>query len=689
MTTRLLSVAMARGNGVRSVQELRRAKLVLRFGGLFAATILVPALLLAFLAMSTIRSEELFLDVEYRSRATAMTGELAQEVEDILGPFRSALTTRFQLGESPLERLGDLSPFLRGAYRFDQSGELVAPFALEERVMTPEPPARYRDVRRRAMQNEIDGNWVEAARDFEQAIGLAIHPVHEAEARMGQARAWANAGNTAVAAELLTALYADHANVRDSRGFRVGDLALFLRARMRFEQSGSAADSGLMDLVDRLLSDTWTIGQLGEATVAEESLQLLTGSADPDWVARRRADLNERVAQLRWASQGQIRNELELVAATPSPLDEVRFPLGTRVGSPTLWATVNTDRGLYAFSFSMDDIHDRLLTTVGRMNEREELLTAELVPDGEPFPDDALTAAPLEHPLSSLWVAVSPTEPESLASIAQRRRSTRIAIVLVSIFLVGVGVWFSARTIGQEIDNARMKADFAANVSHELRSPITQIRLKGEALQLGLTEPGQDTQEHYDAVVREAERLSRLVDNVLDFAAIERGAKKYQLRREDLISVVWSTAEANRHAIEARGLELEVTLPDDLPPVWVDREAVGQILVNLMSNAAKYGEEGRWVGVSVRRGLHGVEVSVSDRGIGITEADLDHIFDHFYRSSDSAVRRQKGTGIGLTIVRYIVEAHGGTIAVESAHGKGTTFTVTFPYEPPTGAGVAT
>ena len=108
----------------------------------------------------------------------------------------------------------------------------------------------------------------------------------------------------------------------------------------------------------------------------------------------------------------------------------------------------------------------------------------------------------------------------------------------------------------------------------------------------------------------------------------------------------------------------------------IDREAVGQIIVNLMSNAAKYGEEGGWVGVSVEGAADGIQVSVSDRGIGISETDLNHIFDHFYRSSDSMVRRKKGTGIGLTIVSYIVEAHGGTISVESAPGAGTTFTVT-------------
>lgn len=685
MTTQLLRLVTRRGTGVTSVQELRRARDVLRFGGMFALTILVPALLLAYLALSTLNNEELSLTAEYSTRADAMSSEIVLEMEEIQGAFRTELATRLDRGESPLDRLSELSPHVRGAYRFDRTGELAVPFKLAEIEPIPEPNSRFRDLNRIARKHELDREWAQAAGAFQLAARSAAHSVHEATARLGQARNHARAGNDRIAEELLTALYQDHANLRDDNGFRIGDLALLLRAQIRFTRTGSAEDSGLMDLVDRLLQDTWTVGALGEATVADEALHQLTGSADPDWVTSRRADLNNRVAQLDWADR--VRHELELVPITPTDGNKIRF-LGARMDSPSVWAIVGSDLGTYAFSFDRESILRQLRGTIERVNEREDALVATLSLDGEPFPEDAIKSDPLPDPLKILWVSVSTTEPELLRNTANRRRQTRIAIVLVSVFLVGVGVWFSARTIGQEIENARAKADFAANVSHELRSPITQIRLKGEALQLGLTSPGDDTQEHYDAIVREAERLSRLVDNVLDFAAIERGAKKYQLRRDDLLMAVWTTVEANRAAIENRGLELDLDTPDDLPPVWIDREAVGQILVNLMSNAAKYGQEGGWVGVAVEGTDDGIQVSVSDRGIGISETDLDHIFDHFYRSSDSSVRRQKGTGIGLTIVSYIVEAHGGTISVESAPGAGTTFTVTFPYEPPEGAGVA-
>jgi len=281
---------------------------------------------------------------------------------------------------------------------------------------------------------------------------------------------------------------------------------------------------------------------------------------------------------------------------------------------------------------------------------------------------------------------VQPKDPEAIAATKAQRRRVRLTIIVLAVLMVLIGILLSVGVMIREMDNARMKADFAANVSHELRSPITQIRIKGESLLFGLVEE-HEQQSYFESIVRESERLSRLVDNVLDFAAIERGAKKYHFKHEDLGLLIHTTIEAGRSAVESQRCEVELDVPHDLPAVWIDREAAGQVLTNLISNAAKYGQEGGWVGVRARVGLEGVDVSVSDRGMGIAKEELEHIFDKFYRSNAAAVRRRKGTGIGLAIVRYIVDAHGGTISVDSEVGKGTTFSVTFPLHSPGDAGV--
>jgi signal transduction histidine kinase len=220
-------------------------------------------------------------------------------------------------------------------------------------------------------------------------------------------------------------------------------------------------------------------------------------------------------------------------------------------------------------------------------------------------------------------------------------------------------------------------------VSHELRSPITQIRLKAEALHLGLTRGVSDEREHYAAIVRQAEHLSRLVDNVLDFSAIERGVKRYTFRPEPLDAVLLKALQTQDDAAREAGLRLTLDMPDVTPTLHMDREAIGQVFTNLLSNAIKYGSDGETVDV-VAAWIDDdtVDIAVTDHGIGIAPEDQVKVFDHFFRVSSTDVRRRRGTGIGLTIVRYIVEAHGGTITVDSRLGQGSTFRVTLPLHPP-------
>ncbi|MCA9567869.1 MAG: HAMP domain-containing histidine kinase, partial [Myxococcales bacterium] len=469
-----------------------------------------------------------------------------------------------------------------------------------------------------------------------------------------------------------------HGSVRDRTGFRIGDLVVLLQAELRLDDAPDAAATVLQDLVTSILNRRWVLGQATEPTVARRALDLLPTSFEPDWAARARTQLKNRTDQLRWAEA--VASELELLATSVKvPDGEIRYIAGP--DSTTLWGIATLRGDPYLFAFDLAALLDQLQTTASRSTANDADLVAELSVSRQPS-EGALVRRSLGPYLQFVTLTVRHDDPVALDLQKARRRSVRIAIVLIAVFLVFVGVVLSARIVGREIENARMKADFAANVSHELRSPITQIRLKAEALQLDLCYDDDDRQAHYDAIVNESERLSRLVDNVLDFAAIERGAKRYNIRSDDLLEVVSLQLDSTMDTLRGRGMEVAVDLPEDLPPVWIDREAIGQVLINLLSNAAKYGAEGKWVGVTVENTPAGVELSVSDRGIGISEEELPLVFDDFFRSTDPLVRRKKGTGIGLAIVRYIVEAHGATITVDSEAGEGTTFTITFPTTPP-------
>jgi len=671
-------LAWRRGE-VRAIQDLRHLREVARFASVFAVTLLLPAVALSYLALSSIRSEELSLDADLRGRANNLVTQLDRELEGVFARFEVRVGERVRRGESPLTDLEGLSPYVRGAYRFDATNTLVAPFVIADTAPRQVPSAAWRDRVEEARLAERDGRYLEAADRYARAAADARVRLAEAEARLGEARALTRAGEEQRALDVLADLYADHATVRDPRGFRIGDLAALSRAEILFERDPDVGITAPQQLVDELLAARWTVGHEGEPAVVRAALDLVEDRVNVEWLGRSRARLNERYTQLVWSDQ--VSAELELVPSRGVPEGEFKYT-GARPDSPALWALLRYGEDLYAWSFDAVAVTEHLAESALRLDELDADLRVELVAPGAPMREGTLAVRGLGQWLPSYSVAVLPDDVEALNSQKGRRRITRIAVVLIAVFMVSVGVVNAAFIISREVENARMKADFAANVSHELRSPITQIRLKGEALQLGLVDEGDDTEQHYDAIVHEAERLSRLVDNVLDFAAIERGAKTYHLRADDLLSVVWTLCESHRVAIEERGLQLELDLPDDLPPTWFDREAIGQVITNLLSNAAKYGADGGWVGVKVRTRRNVVDVAVSDRGMGIPANEVDQVFNEFFRSTDPEVRRRKGTGIGLAIVRYIVEAHRGSIHVDSKRGEGTTFTFTLPTEPP-------
>ena len=660
---------LARHRGeVRALQDVRLLQESLRFAGVFAVLMLLPTSFLAWQALSSVRSEELSLDADLQGRARAVSSNLQRDLENIFARFEAATAQRLRQGESPAANLAELSPFLRAAFRFDATGALAAPFDLPSGDVEPEPPAAWRRAAARA--RSLEPNDPGAAGAAWRALGRSSPtPPLAAEALLGEIRCLTRMDRLDLADEAAIHLYEAFGQVRSRHGFRMDDVAVLKRLEIRLARGSSPdADRGaLEDFVTTLLSTRqWEIGREAEPVLVRAALRLLQGRSDPDWIASARRQLNERYAQLTWAEQ--VVDELELLFSRMPEELQFRY-LGARSDSAGVWSIVRSGEDLFAFSFSVADLHREIEAGIERINAEDDELLAQLVA-GDPVPEAAMSVRGLGPWLPAATLVIQPADPEALEASKDRRRTLRAGVVFTAVFVSVLGVFWVARMIAFEVEAARQRADFAANVSHELRSPITQIRLKGEALMLGLVDPGADTEAHFAAIVREAERLSRLVDNVLDFAAIERGAKRYHMRPDDLVPVVMIAVEAARSSFDELDMTVELDLPEDLDPVWIDREAMGQVMTNLLSNAAKYGAAGRHVRVAVVQTAAGIEVSVADRGIGIDPEEIPKVFDDFFRSGDPAVRRSKGTGIGLAIVRYIVEAHGGEIRVESVPRRG-------------------
>ncbi|HKG46264.1 MAG TPA: HAMP domain-containing sensor histidine kinase [Pyrinomonadaceae bacterium] len=248
---------------------------------------------------------------------------------------------------------------------------------------------------------------------------------------------------------------------------------------------------------------------------------------------------------------------------------------------------------------------------------------------------------------------------------------------VLSVLMIG-GLVLTYRSVNKQVALARLKSDFVSNVSHELRTPLALIRLYAETLELGRITTHEKKNEYYSIIRKESERLTALINNILDFSRIEAGAKEYDFRETDIAELVRTTLDSYRYQIEQQGFALEEQIDPEIPVVKVDREAIARALVNLVNNALKYSTNEKFLGVRLYRDQSVLKLEVSDRGIGIERHEQRRIFEKFYRTGDPLVHNTKGSGLGLSLVRHITRAHGGNVEVESTPGRGSKFTLSLP-----------
>jgi signal transduction histidine kinase len=260
-------------------------------------------------------------------------------------------------------------------------------------------------------------------------------------------------------------------------------------------------------------------------------------------------------------------------------------------------------------------------------------------------------------------------------------RYNYMVLAALGLLMMG-GIWLTYRNVYREMNLARLKSDFVANVSHELRTPLALIRLYAETLELGRLNAKEKYQEYFRIIREESERLTALINNILDFSRIEAGRKEYEFKETDLSELVCSTLESYRFQIEQNGFAFEENIERDIPTVNVDREAIARSLLNLVNNALKYSKDQKFIGVRLYRANGSVKLEVRDQGIGIPEGEQEKIFEKFYRCGDPLVHNIKGSGLGLSLVRHIARAHGGDVQVESAPERGSKFTIELPLNGP-------
>jgi len=287
-------------------------------------------------------------------------------------------------------------------------------------------------------------------------------------------------------------------------------------------------------------------------------------------------------------------------------------------------------------------------------------------------------AAEVGEALPHWELAVYLRNPARLSEVARTTATTLGLLIAVLVFAIAVGSWLIVRDLKRQLTLARQKTDFVSNVSHELKTPLTSIRMFSELLaENRVTEP-EKQRSYLNIITAETARLTRLINNVLDFARLERGEKDYSLAVCDLAALTRETVETFRPHLESAGFRFETVLPNQSISVQADRDAMSQVIVNLLSNAEKYSNSSKEIRLELERQPARIELRVLDRGPGVPRGCEEKIFEKFYRANASLTNNVPGSGLGLTLARQIAQAHGGDVTYSVREGGGSCFTLHLP-----------
>jgi two-component system phosphate regulon sensor histidine kinase PhoR len=277
------------------------------------------------------------------------------------------------------------------------------------------------------------------------------------------------------------------------------------------------------------------------------------------------------------------------------------------------------------------------------------------------------------------WILqMVPANYSEIERTVRNKRRTNLFFVILSMCLIFISLAVISRGWRRDRQLRQLKENFISNVSHELKTPLSLIRMFSEILVMGKANSEDKKQEYYRIINSESDRMSRLINNLLDFASLIRGIEYKHFEKTNIAQLVTKALEAYRYEVQKEGFQLNLMVDPGIPDSFADPNAITMALFNLLDNSVKYSGENKQIDIRVDRTDGFVDLSVVDKGLGIPISEQQKIFDKFYRGSDPMIRRVRGSGIGLAITKHVAEMHGGQVLVESEPGKGSTFTLRIP-----------
>lgn len=522
------------------------------------------------------------------------------------------------------------------------------------------PPAGWR----RAERLEHSGQSAAAAASYGAIAAEASDPNLEALALQAQARCLAQANRTAQALEILVDRLASprYEEAVDRQGRLIAPNAR-LRALQLIADGSDPRFQTVFQELSRRLSDygpsslaaaqrLFLMRQLS-TTLGESVVQLAT---EPSF---------DTLAAERLAARYVDSNPPAAVVSALQPS-----------GLADLWHWASSDGRVVAL-FDQPRLIEELRGVIALQSLPRDT-TVDIYPPTTQAEDPFAIAVPAGLPLQGWQLVLIPQDPTLLATAARQRISAYLSTGVLVVGLLVFLVFLVARTVGRQLRLTQLKNNLLSTVSHELKTPLASMRLLVDTLLETGTDDSVRSREYLQLIAQENARLSRLVDNFLTFSRIDRKRQRFDRRLVEPATVIEGAVAAIDERWRSADCHLEVHLEPDLPPIEVDTDAMVTVLLNLLDNAFKYSEGDKHILLRAHLDEGKLCLSVRDHGIGMSRQQAARIFDRFYQVDASLSRDGGGCGLGLSIVKLIVDAHGGAVTVDSRPGMGSTFTVRLP-----------
>jgi len=700
---------------MESLQRKRRKILLL-----FLVGVGIPSLALGYLAVRGIRNELASQDQrrlgEHRALSTLISDTLSHEITLAERAVARAVAAGGSAVAGDLTRtLDDVKarqPLLEEVFYVGDGGMPQLPSAdllyrPDGSLASSAPPwpraaqAHLQTARQREFQQQ---QYAAALTGYRRAFAAVSDSLLQGEALVAIARVERKAGRSRAALASCETLARDYGQVRTALGLPLGAVAGLERGSLLLVAGDSlAALRAFVNLYEGLVERTWALehaqydffaGQARDSIARALEWQAVSDSSDAyrgvleDLRAREaeRQRSTERLLLFQETAGEDLRARLRTDAERVGPMG-MRFTIESSgefylvslltgaAGDDRTWGVLWDAGALAGVVGRTVDQHLDAATTdwVVRGRDGRVLLSRGAQPAG-PVTLNATFAD--NFPPWLIEFHQRPQSPYVRLFASSQSRYLYMFLLIASILVFGLIL--TVRAVSHELELARLKSDFVSTVSHEFKSPLTSIRHLAEMLQAGSVPSEERRRRYYDVLVEQSSRLSSLVTNILDLARIEEGKKEFVFEVLDVGDLVRDLVTTTQQRVGHEGYVLEVSVEESLTSVRADRNALAQAVANLLDNAVQYSRDAKDISVRVSAGERQVIVAVEDHGAGIPANEVDKVFDRFYRGGDALTRAVKGSGLGLALVKEIVEAHGGSVHVESALGQGSTFAIRLP-----------